>query len=487
MGFAEYNSKLYVFGGSDYTKRPTFYLGDLHAYDTSTGTWTDLSFPQDGVAPIARDQMGFAASSGKLYVFGGYGPVQYIGRGQIGCSRWKIDLHEYDIALFSWKDLSSPAAGTPPRTGRSCDGLAGMGFAASSGRLYVFSGYNGYEVANGLHEYHIAFRTWTNLSSPNAGTPPSPRESMGMTAFNGKLYVFGGVTSSRRVADLHEYNIALRVWRDLSDLNGGSPPADRSNFGFAATNGKLYVFGGAVRATSPENDLHEYDIDLQKWKDLSSMTVGILPSPRTGVGFAESGGNIFLFGGQILNDTYRLSFECDVDECEGSLHVCSTHAACINTPGSFKCACDTGWETSDGGLHCSNEDECLTSNGGCSQICADTVGSRICACSAGYSLNADGVTCDDIDECASREENKCHESAGCFNTVGGYECVCFAGFRGDGFTCISVFGTRNMCETGENICHVSSLPPLCASPTSQCDPSFFQPEAAHCSMQCLHS
>jgi len=46
------------------------------------------------------------------------------------------------------------------------------------------------------------------------------------------------------------------------------------------------------------------------------------------------------------------------------------------------------------------------------------------------------LTC--IDECAVNNGN-CHESANCSNVPGGYECSCWDGFDGDGFTCEGMF------------------------------------------------
>ena len=41
----------------------------------------------------------------------------------------------------------------------------------------------------------------------------------------------------------------------------------------------------------------------------------------------------------------------------------------------------------------SDENECLTNNGGCAQICNNTVGSLTCSCNTGYSIGADARSC----------------------------------------------------------------------------------------------
>ena len=43
----------------------------------------------------------------------------------------------------------------------------------------------------------------------------------------------------------------------------------------------------------------------------------------------------------------------------------------------------------------------------------------------------------DIDECANNTDN-CDMNAYCNNTVGSYNCTCYAGYSGNGTTCIGV-------------------------------------------------
>uniref|UniRef100_A0A673U4T7 Growth arrest specific 6 n=1 Tax=Suricata suricatta TaxID=37032 RepID=A0A673U4T7_SURSU len=79
--------------------------------------------------------------------------------------------------------------------------------------------------------------------------------------------------------------------------------------------------------------------------------------------------------------------------------------------------------------------ECSQKNGGCNQICLNKPGSFHCACYSGYALSADGRTCQDVDECA---EGRCEQA--CVNSPGGYTCHC------DGRGGLKLSPDMNTCE-----------------------------------------
>lgn len=70
---------------------------------------------------------------------------------------------------------------------------------------------------------------------------------------------------------------------------------------------------------------------------------------------------------------------------------------------------------------CSNVNECLVNNGGCSQTCTDTVGSYLCSCNRGFMLSNDMRNCMDVNECVEFS-NACPTGT-CVNNPGGYTCV----------------------------------------------------------------
>jgi hypothetical protein len=146
--------------------------------------------------------------------------------------------------------------------------------------------------------------------------------------------------------------------------------------------------------------------------------------------------------------------------------TCGANAVCSNLPGSFTCACATGF--TGNGQTCTDVNECATNNGGCdaNAACSNTPGSFSCACKQFY--QGDGKTCADIDECKTSnggcgattayactnnvgaaptckdlDECKtgtaaCDLAATCTNTVGSFVCACKAGYSGDGKTCSDV-------------------------------------------------
>lgn len=69
---------------------------------------------------------------------------------------------------------------------------------------------------------------------------------------------------------------------------------------------------------------------------------------------------------------------------------------------------------------CVDIDECALNNGNCQQTCTDTPGSYLCACTTGFALRDDLSTCKDVNECLN---NPCFGGQLCINTYGSYVCV----------------------------------------------------------------
>ncbi|XP_033105528.1 hemicentin-1-like isoform X2 [Anneissia japonica] len=107
-----------------------------------------------------------------------------------------------------------------------------------------------------------------------------------------------------------------------------------------------------------------------------------------------------------------------------------------------KCVCKEGYREEVYSGICIDVDECITDGHRCAtdDLCINTVGSYKCYCPSGYSLNSDGLSCDDINEC---ENYNCGIDKTCFNMLGSFRCIdtpCPAGYVRTTSGCI--------CQTG---------------------------------------
>jgi fibulin 1/2 len=114
---------------------------------------------------------------------------------------------------------------------------------------------------------------------------------------------------------------------------------------------------------------------------------------------------------------------------------------CINTPGSFKCGCQSGYRLSADGITCVPLLACAETNA-CQTGCIRVNGTDTCTCNPGYQLNDDGTTCSDVNECTEGTAT-CDPVQGiCTNTEGSFTCACNNSYT---------VGPNNECDGEETI------------------------------------
>ncbi|XP_074651609.1 fibrillin-3-like [Tubulanus polymorphus] len=128
----------------------------------------------------------------------------------------------------------------------------------------------------------------------------------------------------------------------------------------------------------------------------------------------------------------------DIDECKTMPAACQ-FGSCLNTLGSYRCICNSGYRTHPNGKSCIDIDECSMEQRVCQQKCVNSQGSYTCGCQLGFVVSIDGRCKGSgerawrekrkhIDEC-DQDQNKCRPSGVCVNSAGSFKCACRRGFR----------------------------------------------------------
>ncbi|XP_021494965.1 fibulin-2 isoform X2 [Meriones unguiculatus] len=156
---------------------------------------------------------------------------------------------------------------------------------------------------------------------------------------------------------------------------------------------------------------------------------------------------------------------------------------CINTVGSFRCACFPGFELQGDGRTCRPDGgapqldtsrqsaprsesaqlppntiplpvpqpNTCKDNGPCRQVCRVVGDTAMCSCFPGYAIMADGVSCEDINECVT-DLHTCTRAEHCVNTPGSFQCykslTCDPGYTLTDGECTDV----DECVTGTHNC-----------------------------------
>lgn len=287
------NGKFYLFGGSPERIGNTRVLpGRVIEYDPSTNTWT-----MKKKMPHPNEHMAVAEYQGKIYLFGGASTEH---RGQARPSNYQLnESWEYDPANDSWKSLvpmpTRRNAASAVAVGGKIYVIGGSGLAPGSqnptspANLLVLSANEAYDPAT---------NTWQTLQPM-----PTPRHHAAIGAVDGKIYIIGGLTGVSRVGDYagnatsvtEEYDPTTDRWHEMKKM-----PTARSGMGWATYQGHIFVAGGEIRNYELDAVLHafeEFDPATNQWFRLPPM-----PMARHGINVTVFGGRLYAIGGHITFD-----------------------------------------------------------------------------------------------------------------------------------------------------------------------------------------
>jgi non-specific serine/threonine protein kinase len=120
---------------------------------------------------------------------------------------------------------------------------------------------------------------------------PTPREHLGVTKWNGYVYVVGGRTAgfASNLKVFERFKPGSGRWQRLPPV-----PRPRGGTGAAALAGGIVSVGGEATGGTIRQ-VYRYDIDDRTWRRLPD-----LPTPRHGLAVAALGGRVYAIGGGVV-------------------------------------------------------------------------------------------------------------------------------------------------------------------------------------------
>jgi len=218
--------QLLLFGGSSSGNNGNW-LNDTWSWDGSA--WRQLS---PAASPPARSyaSLAYNPATGKLLLFGGYGPNNPTTNSQLLGDTWSWDGS-------AWQQLS-PTASPSARL------EASMALDPATNQLILFGGSEG-STSNDLGDTW----TWTGSAwqqlNPAASPPARQSAAVADDAATGQLLLFGGCCASNGISGLGDtwsWDGTSQTWQQRYPLVG--PPRDSAGLAFDQATGQMILFGG---------------------------------------------------------------------------------------------------------------------------------------------------------------------------------------------------------------------------------------------------
>ncbi len=223
----------------------------------------ELPIPKSGLAAVVYEE--------HIYLIGGEN------------SAVLSDLLRYDPLTEVWESL--PEKPTP---------VTDIQAAVAGGKIFVPGGRldNG-QPTDRLEIYNPREGTWTQGASL-----PTPLSAYALVAFEGDLFLFGGWNGKEYTNLTLKYDLGQDQWLTLTPSQ-----VARGFAGAAVVSGKIYLVGGFDGTNFlANNDIYspEFEETAQSpWAKGAS-----LPEGRSAMGIANMVDNIYLIGGDSLNDEF---------------------------------------------------------------------------------------------------------------------------------------------------------------------------------------
>jgi N-acetylneuraminic acid mutarotase len=177
-----------------------------------------------------------------------------------------------------------------------------VAIAAFEGKVYVFGGIVKGKASAAVETYDPVANNWTMLSSMPAALHHAAAVPVGS-----KIFVIGGYTETpiegwKAMKTIFEYDPYADRWREKEPM-----PTPRGGLTAIAYNGKIYAIGGAL-ANEPLNTNEVYDPKANSWQTRTPM-----PTLRDHITSAMVNGRIYVIGGREADLSKNLAVNEEYD------------------------------------------------------------------------------------------------------------------------------------------------------------------------------
>ncbi|CAK81295.1 unnamed protein product (macronuclear) [Paramecium tetraurelia] len=279
-----YKNQIFIFGGYDSKKNHN----DIHIY--KDGNWTKCK--ANGKIPESRNGHTATVVDNKMYVIGGW-----LGSG-IYASR---DVYVLDLDCLNWTLVNTMGEVPGPCNMHSADQIGQL--------IFIFRGGDGKDYLNDLHSFNTKTNMWKLVQTAENQRPP-PRANHSSAVWQNKLLIFGGWDGSKRLNDLHCYDVTTNKWCELKPIQS---PSARAGMCMTTIENKIYLFGGSGPQTTCFGDLQCYDPIKNAWTTIELQDDEQFDKARAGHSMTAIGNLIYIFGGSCGSYYFKDYFIIDTD------------------------------------------------------------------------------------------------------------------------------------------------------------------------------
>lgn len=294
--------RTWIFGGRDVNWER---LNDLHYFDVEAKAWQKVS--TSNTPPKRGEHTAVLDAQGWMWIFGG---SYYHGD---TCMRLN-DLHYFDIEAQTWQEVIATSAPSK-RNGHTA--------VMDAQQMWVFGGCDFSPRAgpcsswlNDLHHFDVKAMAWQEFPT-NANTPSKRSQHTAVLDARQCMWIFGGQGPSGLLNDLHCFDLSAQTWREVPQALAGNAPSQRWRHTAVMDAQRMWVFGGRDVNPGPSkslvNDLHYFDVELQRWQEVTVNNSSPAPSKRwRHTAVMDIHQQMWIFGGEEvvgdgwikLNDLY---------------------------------------------------------------------------------------------------------------------------------------------------------------------------------------